>query len=499
MSTKRNILIIGGGTAGWMTANLFAKRWAGKEFNITLIEADDIPTIGVGEGSTPYIKRLFKQLEIPESKWMPKCGATYKNGIAFSGWTDKPDYESYFHPFIMDLDKLHFPTYKQHILMRHQGVNIKAHPDDYFVMSKLTELNRLPFSNKHVSFNTHYAYHFDSGLLSEFLKEHAINQGIKHINAKISKVEMHPSGDIAALYSATGQRFEGDVFVDCTGFRALLINKTLNVPFISFKDNLFNDAAVALPSVVDKNAKPHTLSVAMSNGWRWQIPLTHKTGNGYVYSSQHLSSEHAEQELRRTLGNKILDVEARHIKMRVGRSQKHWEKNCLAVGLSQGFIEPLEATALQLVQVTIEQFIEQYERGDYTNRYQEYFNNGVNNMFEHLRDYIVLHYLANTRKDTQYWRDCRGDIAISDSLRCILETWSAGADIEKELVRQNIIQYYPSVSWHVILAGMGVFPLIRDYDSDQTKIAQQSLRQVQSYIQECLMHFPERNDTNEHK
>lgn len=489
---KRSILIIGGGTAGWMTANLFAKQWADKGFSITLLDSEDIAPIGVGEGSTPYIKRLFDQLEIPEQEWMPQCQATYKNGIKFNNWTDKPDYQSYFHPFAMDLDSVHLATFKQHTMLKRQGVDINVHPDDYFVMSNLTKLNRLPLAGENFPFQAHYAYHFDAGLLGEFLKQHAIGLGVKHLSEKVTKVEVHLNYDLAAVHTKSGKRIEADFFIDCTGFRALLIGKTLGVPFVSFKDNLLNDAAVALPSQRQSVPTPQTLSEGLNCGWRWQIPLTHRTGNGYVYSSDHLNGNEAEEELRKVLGHKVLDAEARHLKMRVGRSQKHWEKNCLAVGLSQGFIEPLEATALQIVQITIEQFIEQYEKGNYTNRYQDYFNDGVTASFEHIRDYVLVHYLANTRKDTQYWKDCRGDVKISDSLRQVLEVWSAGQDIDQELARQDIAKYYPSLSWHVILSGMGVFPKAQPQTASSRVHVEQEMKHISRFIKRSLLNYPER-------
>ncbi len=489
MKNKRNILIVGGGTAGWMAANLFAKQWVKKGFTITLLESEEIAPIGVGEGSTPYIKQLFDRLEISEDEWMPKCNATYKNGIEFTNWTNKPGYESYFHPFAMDLDSFHFNTFKEHIMFRRRGTNINVHPDDYFVMSQLTSQNRLPFAGPNFPFKAHYAYHFDSALLGKFLKENAVKLGVKHIQGKVTQVEVHLNYDIAAVHTQKGQRIEADFFVDCTGFRALLIDKTLKVPFLSYQDSLLNDAAVAIPSEKKLTLSPKTISDALSNGWRWEIPLTNRIGNGYVYSSQHLQSDAAETELRRVLGEGADNMEARHLKMRVGRSEKHWEKNCLAVGLSQGFIEPLEATALQIVQVTIEQFIEQYERGKYQASYRDFFNDGVNAAFDHIRDYIMVHYLANNRNDSQYWKDCRGDLKISDSLRQILEVWSAGENLDFELERQAISKYYPSLSWHVILSGMGVFPRSSDQVSQISKQIEVQKNNIQKYIHRCLVNY----------
>ena len=483
------ILILGGGTAGWMAANLMAKSWSKQGFSITLMESPDIPTVGVGEGSTPYIRRFFEQMDIPESEWMPQCHATYKNGIRFTDWTTKPGFESYFHPFATDIDNPHFNLFKQHVALRRQGLNISVHPDDYFLMTHMTKRKKLPLPTGQFSHTLFYAYHFDAKLLGDFLKKRALCAGVKYLVDKAFEIEKHPNGDIAAIQTHSNQRIEADFFVDCSGFSSLLMQKALDVPFISYRDSLHNDAAVAIPSAAEAPFLPQTLSAAMPCGWRWKIPLTHRTGNGYVYSSDHLSGDEAEQQLRNAAGINNARTAAHHIKMRVGRNQAHWKRNCLAVGLSQGFIEPLEATGLQMTLITIEQFIAHFEKGNFTSRYQENVNNGINAAFDHIRDYVLLHYLANNRNDTQYWRDCRGDVAISDSLRSILEIWSQGGDLEQELQRQNISQYYPSLSWHVILTGMGVFPSAHYQNPSLNQQLQTSKANMKAFFNHCVAQF----------
>lgn len=494
MAKTFKILILGGGTAGWMTANLLAKSWNKRDISITLMESPDVPTVGVGEGSTPYIRRFFEQMDISESEWMPQCHATYKNGIRFSNWTTKPGFKSYFHPFATQLDDTHFNLFKQHVALRRQGLHLHVHPDDYFLMAHLTENRTLPLPNSGFSHHAFYAYHFDAKLLGDFLKKRAIDAGVNYLTGKANEVEKHPNGDIAALHTQSNQRIDADFFVDCSGFRSLLMQNALNVPFISYRDALLNDAAVALPSAAEAPYCPQTLSAAMPCGWRWEIPLTHRTGNGYVYSSNHLSADEAEYQLRQSIGSAQGDASpelapAHHVKMKVGRNQKHWERNCLAVGLSQGFIEPLEATGLQMTLVTIEQFIVHFEKGNFTGQYQENVNNGINAAFDHIRDYVLLHYLANNRNDTQYWKDCRGDVAISDSLRGILEVWSQGGDLELELQRQNISQYYPSLSWHAILTGMGIYPASYYQDQHQIQQFHQSKATMKAFFDNCVSQF----------
>ena len=280
----------------------------------------------------------------------------------------------------------------------------------------------------------------------------------QHVRAKVVDVELADDGNIAALLCEDGERIEADMFVDCTGFAALLIQKSLGVSFESFKPNLFNDSAVVMPTPVENSPRPETISYAMSNGWCWKIPLTNRFGNGYVYSSDFISPDDAETELRTFLGMLDSDEEARHLKMKVGQIEKHWEKNCIALGLSQGFIEPLEATALLLVQQAIEMFIVRFEKGGFTAEFRDDYNQKVHERFERVRDYIVAHYKLNTRDDSEYWKANRENMELSPSLRHILDVWYRRGDLTQEIQRQNIESHFTAVSWHCLLAGYGAFP-----------------------------------------
>jgi hypothetical protein len=227
---------------------------------------------------------------------------------------------------------------------------------------------------------------------------------------------------------------------------------------VSFSDNLFNDAAVAMPTPMGDTIGSHTVSTAMKHGWCWEIPLTNRHGNGYVYSSAHCSADAAEHELREKLGLLDSKVEARHLKMRIGRVERHWNRNCLAVGLSQGFIEPLEATALLFIQRTVQQFVECVERGDLDDAARARFNDQVNQHFEGTRDYIVTHYKTNSRTDTAYWRDNAANPRISPALQELYALWMSGRGIASEVGEQRLGKGYPIFSWYSILAGMGIFP-----------------------------------------
>lgn len=491
MNTHYNnyhILIVGGGTAGWMAANLIAKKWQNKRVDITVIESSEIPIIGVGEGSTPYLRKLFKTLEIPESEWMQACNATYKNGISFQNWSTIKGYERYFHPFSSELDTFAEPQFEQATIVRRKGESVRAHPDDYFFMAELARQGKKPISPQHFPFNNVYGYHFDSALLGQFLKRNATTLGVKHIDAKVVDALKHTNGELSSVITHQGEHLTADFFVDCSGFKALLIQEALNVPFKKFNNNLFNDSAIALPTKRHKNEKPMTVSKAFSNGWAWRIPLSNRVGNGYVYSSAYQNKESAALELCHHLNVNIEDVDFKYLTMKVGRVESPWYKNCLAIGLSQGFIEPLEATALHLVQNSIEQFIELFEDGGFTNKNHFFYNNQINYSFERVRDYIVLHYVLNSRHDTQYWEDAR-HVECSDSLKGILNAWFSGDNLAHEINRQDIASFYASLSWHTIFSGYGVYPPLKKAQPE-IKLSGDTLTRIKNFNQCCALNFP---------
>ncbi|HEX5765787.1 MAG TPA: tryptophan halogenase family protein [Woeseiaceae bacterium] len=486
---RRSIVILGGGTAGWMAANLMAARWADRGFRITLIEAPDIGIIGVGEGSTPQLKGFMDSIGVDEADWMPACNATYKAGIDFRGWSSRAGFASYFHPFPAQPDDYTAPAFFYNSYVRRQGVDVEGHPDHFFLATYLAKHKLAPIAPEHFPFEINYGYHFDSGLLGQFLGQVAQARGVEHMRGKVTDVRLGETGNIDAVLTDDGRLLEADVFVDATGFRGLLIQQSLKVPFASFSGNLFNDAAVVMPTPVEEDLECQTISTAMKYGWAWRIPLSHRIGNGYVYSSDFVSSDEAEKELREHLGMLESDVQARHLKMRVGRVEQHWAQNCLAVGLSQGFIEPLEATALHLVQETVVGFIENYEAGDFTNRYQQRFNDSINERFENVRNYIVCHYRVNSRTDTEFWIENGRNEQLSQSLRSVLETWVGSKNLSDELARQKIDDYYPSISWHCLLAGYGLYPTDAQLKPGNELAHKYRLPALHDFIRRCAMNF----------
>jgi 2-polyprenyl-6-methoxyphenol hydroxylase-like FAD-dependent oxidoreductase len=486
---NKHIVILGGGTAGWMAANLMAVKWQNKGIQISLVESPSIGTIGVGEGSTPQLKSFFEQMGVDENEWMPACHATYKNGIRFNGWSSRKGFESYFHPFASRIDAFSAPALFYNSVHRRKGINVDCHPDRFYLSAKLAEQHKSPIPDHNFPFPIGYGYHFDANLLGQFLSIKAISKGVKHIQAKVLNVGMQTNGDIANLQLDNGNQISADIFIDCSGFSGVLIQQALKVPFVSFKENLFNDRAVAIPSPVSRPLRSHTISTTMKHGWAWDIPLTNRVGNGYVYSSDYCSAEQAEIELRTKLNLLDSDVEARHLKMKVGRVEKHWFRNCLAVGLSQGFIEPLEATALHFVQETIERFIAVNEKCDFSTQHQDEFNQVINQRFEGIRDYIVAHYRLSSRDDTDYWLENSANPHISKQLKQIVQGWMAAEDISQTIQNAKLQSYYPPFSWLCILAGYGIFPTqLADAPKDNAA-HKYDLDYVDDFIQRSSLNF----------
>mgnify|MGYP005989676561 CR=1 FL=1 len=486
MSSPTRIVILGGGTAGWMAANLFAKRWSDCPIEITVVESPNIKTVGVGEGSTPTLQQFFKQLNIAEEDWMPQCNATYKYNIKFSGWSPASGITHYSHPFFTQLDTFTKRPFIVNCYTRRLGLEVTTQPDKFFFNSYLTEQNKLPQTPEHFPFEMNYGYHFDSNMLGQFLMKHAKTLGVSHKLTAVEAVKLHDNGDINQLICDNGESLEGDFFVDCTGFRSQLLQQTLGVKFESFSDNLFNDSAIVMPTSA-VGSRFETQSIAMSNGWRWKIPLTHRHGNGYVYSSDFQSANDAEQELRKSLGLLDDDQSAMHLKMKVGQVSEHWHKNCLALGLSQGFIEPLEATALHLVQISIESFMDNFHEGKYTAADTEQYNRLTKERFERVRDYIVAHYKLNTRNDTEYWRANRDNQHLSESLLQLLNTWFTNGDLGQEIQKQSIDSHFGNESWHCLLAGYGTFPKLA---SEQPGTGDQfKEHRIEAFLKGCLLNF----------
>ena len=466
-----------------MAANLLQKRWGASGTTVTLIESKDIGIIGVGEGSTPQLKAFFDELGIAEAEWMPRCNATYKAGIEFVGWSDRPGYERYFHPFATAVDPFTEPTFFTATALRRRGGDVPAHPDPYFLATRIAREGRAPLAPANFPFDIGYGYHFDAYLVGATLRDFAVASGVRHETATIAEVSLAESGDIASLRSDDGRTFAADLYLDASGFRATLIEGALKEPHRGFGENLFNDSAVVTPTALPASgAKAMTSATAASAGWIWHIPLTNRAGNGYVYSSRYLDRDAAAAELRRHCGL-AEDAEVRHLSMKCGRIERSWVRNCLAIGLAQGFLEPLEATALHIVLATVKGFTAAWEQDD-----RDGFNAAIARRYEGIRDYIVCHYRTAQRRDTDYWRDATSHDRLSDSLKQLITTWFTGGDLEAEVHRQEIAAYYAPMSWHVMLAGYGNFP--PDERSRSLPASPVDLDAVERFVHGCALNFP---------
>ncbi len=477
----KSIVIVGGGTAGWMTANLMMHHWQDLGVKITLIESSEIGTIGVGEGSTPFLRHFFETLGIQEKQWMPLCDATFKCGIGFPNWCGEDGNKQYFHPFYNEIDSQTAVDFMQSCQHRRQGFDTPCLPDDYFVTAYLAYQNKAPYDGQQKTIGVDYGYHFDSAKLGTFMAQHAMKMGVKRVIDTVETV--HKDGEnIGSIDAKTHGRFDADLFIDCSGLNGLLIQQTLNEEFINYQDYLPNNRAVAIatPHKESDELGSYTVSKGLSAGWMWQIPLQSRVGNGYVYSDQYLDKEAAEQELRETLDD--FESPALHLKWTPGRIQNHWKANCLAVGMSQGFLEPLEAPMLNLVQQTIELFIETCGVSA-EQQHKNTFNITINNLVDGTRDYLQAHYATNSRTDSQYWRDSSSNQHRSSALNSILTSWRTQQNFDTSLASHHEVMVYGKTSWYCLLAGMDYFPNI---DKRGLKLINRKHQRAISYCQQLL-------------
>ncbi|HYN21230.1 MAG TPA: tryptophan halogenase family protein, partial [Thermoanaerobaculia bacterium] len=379
----KSICIVGGGSSGWMTAAYLRKALSGVD--ITVVEAPHIKTIGVGEATFSTIKLFFDFLGLEEHDWMPSCNATYKLAIKFANWTKSGGH--FYHPF-QRYEMVDGYNMGEWWLKLKRGE--EAFDYSCFTIPALCDNKRSPryldgrvFDDKVQAFFSNgervpnaflsdhqvqypYAYHFDAGLLANFLEAYSTKRGVRKIEDEVIQVALREDGGISHLVTRGHGMLSADLFVDCSGFRGLLINQALQEPFISFNDSLLNDSAVAMqvPSDIRTHGiKPYTTATAMSSGWVWDIPLYGRVGTGYVYCSEFLSKDEAEAEFRQHLGPAAEGCKANHIKMRIGRSRNSWVKNCVAIGLSSGFVEPLESTGIFFIQHGIEELVHHFQNG----------------------------------------------------------------------------------------------------------------------------------------
>lgn len=444
-SAVRRVVIAGGGTAGWMTAAAIAKTM-GSTVDLTLVESEMIGTVGVGEATIPPLRTFNRLLDIPEDVFMRETKATFKLGIQFEGWTDGSDH--YIHSF-GTTGRDHWTSGFQHFWKRGRVEGMAGPLSDYCLEYKAAlegKFARLPNDGMN------YAYHLDSALYAKYLRGFAEQHGAVRIEGKINEVVLDPeSGDITALDLDNGQRVEGDLFIDCTGFRALLIEGALQAGYDDWTHLLPCDRAIAVQTRTVGAAAPYTRSIAHDAGWQWRIPLQHRMGNGIVYCSQHLSEDAARERLLSTVEGETL-TEPNQLRFRTGMRRKHWERNCIAVGLASGFMEPLESTSIHLIQRSILRLLRMFPVAGVMACDRDAFNEQTVEDFITIRDFLVLHYNVTERTDSAFWRQCRR-LPIPDSLAHRIELFSKTGRIHcagDELFREN--------SWLQVMLGQGLEP-----------------------------------------
>lgn len=454
MSTNniQNIVIVGGGTAGWMTAAALGKLLKNSFCNIQLVEAEDIPTVGVGEATIPQIQIFNRTLGLDENEFIKRTQGTFKLGIEFVNWGQIGD--SYIHAFGgvgQDMDSLPFHHYWWKLRQQQQAASIGEYSLNAVACPQGKFMRSVNAGNSPLS-NIAYAFQFDAGLYAQYLREFSEANGVKRIQGKVTETRLRASdGFICSVVLENGQELEGDLFIDCSGFRGLLIEQALNTGYQDWSHWLPCDRAWAVACERTEPLLPYTRSTAHSAGWQWRIPLQHRTGNGHVFSSQYMSDEQAKQILLDNLPAKPIN-EPRLLSFNTGKRNKIWHKNCVAIGLSAGFMEPLESTSIHLIQSTIGRLLALFPTKDFNNQDIDMFNQQIDFEYERIRDFIILHYKATQRDDSDFWNYCR-TMDIPESLQQKIDQFKANGNI----VRHNL-ELFNEVSWLEVLHGQGVHP-----------------------------------------
>ena len=463
----KNVVVVGGGTSGWMTASYLSAAF-GDRLNVTLVESNIVGRIGVGEATFSTVRHFFEYLGLEEKDWMPACNATYKLGIRYENWREEG--HSFYHPFERQRVVDGFPLTdwwlrdppsdrfdQDCFLVGSLCDNLKStrHLDGTLFEGGLGERPTYRTTLSEQSTQFPYAYHFDATLVAGFLRDYAVTRGVTHVLDDVVDVALDERGWISHVVTKEHGDLAGDLFVDCTGFQSLLLGKALEEPFESYQSSLPNDRAVALRVPLDmenEGLRPYTRATAQEAGWIWTIPLFDRIGTGYVYASDYSTPEQAEQRLREVVGPAAVGLEANHIKMRIGRSRRHWVNNCVAIGLSSGFVEPLESTGIFFIQHAIEQLVKHFPDSRWDEGLRDSYNSLVNRCMDGVREFLVLHYYAAKRADNEYWRDAKKR-DLPDGLAERLELWKTRLpDAESVYPHYHGFESY---SYVCMLLGLG--------------------------------------------
>ena len=486
-TTIKELVILGGGTAGWMTASLMIKM-LGKVVNITLVESEQIGTVGVGEATIPPILTFNQALGLDEKEFLRETKGSIKLGIQFENWSREG--EQYMHAFGSIGKNFPLCDFHNFWVRSHQQGSSDSYWDyslnyQAAMQNKFAPVATMPNTNLP---GIAYAYHFDAGLYAQFLRRQAENRGVTRIEGKVSDVRCNSdTGFVELLQLESGSVVEGDLFIDCSGFAGLLIDKAVCSEYESWSQWLPCDRAMAVPSKSAEPIVPYTRSIAHACGWQWQIPLQHRTGNGMVYSSSHWSDEQAREVLFGNLPGEPL-ADPRIIPFKTGHRREQWKKNVVSLGLASGFLEPLESTSIHLVQSAATRLIKCFpHRGIHGEEVAE-FNRQSRVEMERIRDFIILHYKANQRRDSDFWRQCE-EMTVPDSLQEKMDLFRSTGKVFRDYE-----DLFTEVAWQQVMIGQGILPedhhVIADALSDaQLDDLMQSLKTlVQGTVKQMPSH-----------
>lgn len=458
MQAVKRVLIVGGGSSGWLTAAFLAKT-LGEAVSITLVESREIGIIGVGEGTFPSIRGTLAAIGIDEARFIRECNATFKQGIRFDHWVrpaGAPGADHYFHPFSQPSQRQGGPELLPYWLRGAAGAGVPW-AQAATMQKRVADAAHAPKRSHDTDFMgpMNYAYHFDAGRFAVLLAAHGRSLGVIHVLGTVERVELGEDGAIAAVHTPEQGALAADLFIDCTGFRASLIGEALGSPFKRLDDVLFVDRALAMQVPYPAAGSPipaYTISTAHEAGWTWDIGLQQRRGVGYVYSSRHTDDTRAEQVLRAHIGKASDGLNARQLKLNVGYREVHWVKNCVAVGLSGGFLEPLESSGIGLIETAA--YLIGYLfpfNGDFAPA-ARLFNQLMRDRYERVVDFVKMHYCLSQRTDSPFWTDNTDPRSIPQPLRDKLAMWRARPPHRLDFVTD--LEMYPPSSWQYVLYGM---------------------------------------------
>jgi len=465
-SPVKSIVIVGGGTAGWMAAAALSVMLKNQGLSITLIESEAIGTVGVGEATIPHIRNFNAKLGIDEDEFMSRTQATFKLGIEFRNWGQLGD--SYIHPFGAYGRSVERVGFHHHWLrLRRQGAASEI--SDYslpVVAARKGRFARPDADPRSLLSTFSYAFQFDAGLYAAFLRSHSEARGVVRQEGRVVDVAVGENGHIERVRLDSGQTITGDLFIDCSGFRGLLIGEALGVGYHDWKRWLPCDRAVAVPCDTVEPATPYTRATALESGWAWRIPLQHRVGNGYVYASDFISDQDAADRVVGQLEGPPRQ-DPRHLRFTTGKRHRQWVGNCVSIGLSSGFLEPLESTSIHLIQVAITNLIELFPGREMDPTDADEFNRVMDMEYDRIRDFLVLHYKATQRDDTPFWDHCR-TMAVPDSLAERMALFE-----EKGVVAKYRDGLFLEPSWLAVYMGQRLEP--RTWDPLSERLPAESL------------------------